>query len=180
MSHRIAPARVTKTQPRLFRVAPLCSRLAISQSYKLILYTPNQSFYYSNLIVWEDFFSWHITLAPIIGTIILELLISVNHCNLFENRMPADFIHLHDGVIKWKHFPRYWPFVRGIHRSAVNSPHKGQSCRTLIFSLICAWINGWINNRGAGDLRRHRTHYDATLMTTLSQLQWLDMGEWPL
>ena len=33
---------------------------------------------------------------------------------------------LHDDVIKWKHFPRYWPFVRGIHRSPVNSPHKGQ------------------------------------------------------
>ena len=32
----------------------------------------------------------------------------------------------HDDVMKWKHFPRYWPFVRGIHRSPVNSPHKGQ------------------------------------------------------
>ena len=32
----------------------------------------------------------------------------------------------HDDVIKWKHFPRHWPFVRGIHRSPVNSPHKGQ------------------------------------------------------
>ena len=32
----------------------------------------------------------------------------------------------HDDVIKWKHFPRYWPFVRGIHPSPVNSPHKGQ------------------------------------------------------
>ena len=31
-----------------------------------------------------------------------------------------------DDVIKWKHFPRYWPFVRGIHRSPVESPHKGQ------------------------------------------------------
>ena len=33
---------------------------------------------------------------------------------------------LHDDVIKWKHFPRYWPFVRGINRPPVNSPHKGQ------------------------------------------------------
>ena len=33
---------------------------------------------------------------------------------------------LHDDVIKWKHFSRYWPFVRGVHRSPVNSPHKGQ------------------------------------------------------
>ena len=31
-----------------------------------------------------------------------------------------------DVVIKWKHFSRYWPSVRGIHRSPVNSPHKGQ------------------------------------------------------
>ena len=64
----------------------------------------------------------------------------------------------HDDVIKWKHFPRYWPFVRGIHRSLVNPPHKGQWRGALIFSLICLWINGWVNNREAGDLRRYRAH----------------------
>ena len=64
----------------------------------------------------------------------------------------------HDDVIKWKHFPRYWPFVRGIHRSPVNFPHKGRWRRALMFSLICARINGWVNNREAGDLRRHRAH----------------------
>ena len=47
---------------------------------------------------------------------------------------------LHDDVIEWKHFPRYWPFVRGIHRSPVNSPHKGQWRGALMFSLICVWI----------------------------------------
>ena len=66
----------------------------------------------------------------------------------------------HDDVIKWKHFPRYWPFVRGIHRSPVNSPHKGQWRGALMFSLICAWTNSWVNNRDAGDLKRHRTHCD--------------------
>ena len=45
----------------------------------------------------------------------------------------------HDDVIKWKHFPRNWPFVRGIHRSSVNSPHKGRWRGTLMFSLIYAW-----------------------------------------
>ena len=65
----------------------------------------------------------------------------------------------HDGVIKRKHFPRYWLFVRVIHRSPVNSP-----CGTSKFSLICAWINGWINKRAAGDLRRHRAHYDVTVV----------------
>ena len=58
-----------------------------------------------------------------------------------------------------KHFPRYWPSVQGIHRSPMNSPHTGQWRGALIFSLICAWINGWINNREACDLRRHRAHY---------------------
>ena len=70
----------------------------------------------------------------------------------------------HDDVIKWKHFPRYWPFVRGIHRSSLNSPHKGQWRGALIFSLIWASINGWVNNGEAGDLRRHRTHYDVIEM----------------
>ena len=32
----------------------------------------------------------------------------------------------HNDVIKWKHFPGYWPFVRGIHRPPVNSLHTGQ------------------------------------------------------
>ena len=70
----------------------------------------------------------------------------------------------HDDVIKWKHFPRHWPFVQGIHRSPVNSPHKGQWRRALMISLICAWINGWVNNREAGDLRRSRAHYDVIVM----------------
>ena len=70
----------------------------------------------------------------------------------------------HDDVIKWKHLPRYWPFVRGIHRSPVNSPHKGQWHRALMFSLICAWINGWVNNRGGGNLRRHRAQSDVIVM----------------
>ena len=70
----------------------------------------------------------------------------------------------HDDVIKWKHFPRYWPFVRGIHRSPVNSPHKGQWRGALVFSAICASINSWVSNREAGDLRRHRAHYDVTVM----------------
>ena len=33
-----------------------------------------------------------------------------------------------------------------------------------MFSLICVWINGWVNNREAGDLRRYRDHYDVPVM----------------
>ena len=56
-------------------------------------------------------------------------------------------------MTSWKHFPRYWTFVRWIHRSSVNPPHKG-----------CAWINSWVNNLKAGDLRRHRAHYNVIVM----------------
>ena len=70
----------------------------------------------------------------------------------------------HDDVIKWKHFPRYWPFVRGIHRPPVNSQHKGQRRGALMFYLISVLINGWENNREAGALRRYRAHNDVTVM----------------
>ena len=43
-------------------------------------------------------------------------------------------------------------------------PTKGQRREALMYSLICAWINGWINNREAGELRRHGAHYDVTVM----------------
>ena len=70
----------------------------------------------------------------------------------------------HDDIIKWKHFPHYWPFVRGIHQSLVNSQHEGHWRGALVFSLICVWINDWVNNREAGDLRHYRTHYDIIVM----------------
>ena len=65
----------------------------------------------------------------------------------------------HDDVIKWKHFSRYWPFVRGSPRSPVNSPHNGQWRGALMFSLIYGRIN-----REAGDLRRQCAHYDVIVV----------------
>ena len=55
--------------------------------------------------------------------------------------------------------------VRGIHRSLVNSPHEGQWRGALMFSLICVWINGRVNNREAGNLRRYRAQYDVSVFT---------------
>ena len=46
----------------------------------------------------------------------------------------------------------------------VSSPHKVQWRGALMFSLICVWINDWVNNREAGDLRCHRGHYDVNVM----------------
>ena len=47
-------------------------------------------------------------------------------------------------------------------------PRKGQWRGALMFSLTCAWINGWVNNREAGDLRRHRAYYDVIIMSVIS------------
>ena len=48
--------------------------------------------------------------------------------------------------------------------SPMNSPHKGQWRGALMFSLIRAQINGRVNNREAGDLRRHQAHCDVIVM----------------
>ena len=42
-----------------------------------------------------------------------------------------------------------------------------EASEALRFSLICAWINGWVNNHEAGDLRRHRARYAVIVMWLL-------------
>ena len=88
--------------------------------------------------------------------------------HIAPQRFAFRFLTSHDDVMKWKHFPRHWPFVQGIHRSPVNSPHKSQ----WRGALICIWINDWVNNRAAVDLRRYRAHYDVIVMTQLSHSMW--------
>ena len=65
----------------------------------------------------------------------------------------------------WRHqleiFSGLWAFLRGIHRSPVNCPHKYPQCG---FFKFCDWTNDWANNRDAVDLRRHHAHYDVTVM----------------
>ena len=98
--------------------------------------------------------------------------------SVFPVKLPLDECHgisslVHDDVIKWKNFPRNWPFVRGIYRSPVNSPHKGQWRGALMCSVICVWINDWVNNRETGDLRRYHAHYDVIVMSTMVQVMGL-------
>ena len=64
------------------------------------------------------------------------------------------------------------PVTAGIHRSPVNFPHTDQWRGALMFSLICDWTNGWVNNQDAGDFRRHRAHYDVTVMWCQIVIQW--------
>ena len=71
----------------------------------------------------------------------------------------------------WRHKTETFSALLAI--CAGNSPVSGefpaqsQWRGALVFSLIYAWINGWVNNREAGDLRRYRAHYDVTVMTMM-------------
>ena len=68
----------------------------------------------------------------------------------------------------WRHqmetFSALLAICAGNSPVVVNSPHKGQWRGALMFSLICVWINGWVNNREASDLRRYRGHHDVNVM----------------
>ena len=70
----------------------------------------------------------------------------------------------------WRHqmetFSALLALCAGNSPVPVNSPHKGQWRGALMFSLICARINDWVNNREAGDLRRHHDHHDVNVMMT--------------
>ena len=110
-------------------------------------------------------------------------------CNIFSNYLrpylaidertgPCLFIahiNLTAEISRWRHQMETFsallaicagnsPGTGGIHQSPVNSLHKGQWRGALMFSLICVWINGWVSNREAGDLRRYCAHYDVTVM----------------
>ena len=68
----------------------------------------------------------------------------------------------------WRHqmetFSALLAICAGNSPAPVNSPHKGQWRGALMFSLICVWINSWVNNGEADDLRRYRAHHDDTVI----------------
>ena len=61
-----------------------------------------------------------------------------------RRRAPPPLAGIHDDVIKWIHFSIYWVCV-------MEFPHIGLRCQALMFSLRCAWTNGWANCRYASD-----------------------------
>ena len=69
-----------------------------------------------------------------------------------------------EGLTWWRHQMETFSALLAI--CAGNSPVTGEFparrpvTRSFMFSLICAWIDGWVNNCVAGDLRRHRPYYD--------------------
>ena len=86
----------------------------------------------------------------------------------------SSFIKLHKWRHQWDTFDALLAICVG--NSPLNSPRKDQLRGALMFSLICAWINGWVNNREAGDLRRFRANYDVIVMR-LNSLPWTPLSQ---
>ena len=120
------------------------------------------NFHVMKMFVFQIDFKWRKTTQKKQRIYALCFLPSMTHTKIFITY--TKIFMGHDDVIKWNHFPRDWQFVRGIHQSPVYSPHKGQWRGALMFPLICAWINGWVNSHEAGALRRHRAHNDVSVM----------------
>ena len=112
------------------------------------------------LILWHICPRWHNWYPHICP-------VDIGHCGHNSQQYRAT-IYMKSGRLHswWRHqmvtFSALLALCAG--NSPVNSPHKGQWCGALMFPLICDWINGWVNNREAGYLRRHRAHYYVTVM----------------
>ena len=86
---------------------------------------------------------------------------------------------VHHDVIEWKHFQHYWTFVRGIHRSSVNSPYKGQWCFDVFFDRPLnkrlgkqSW--GWWFETPSRSLWRHCNDYNTRSRETGVRCSELD------
>ena len=100
----------------------------------------------------------------------------IHICLVLSTRSYTSFTQIIN-ISRWRHqmetFSALLALCAGNSPVTGESPHKDQW--DLIFSLIWAWINEWVNNRDACDLRRHRTHYDVIVMfttTTKTSLSW--------
>ena len=81
---------------------------------------------------------------------------------------------LHDDVNKWRHFPRYWPLC------GEATGHRWIPCTKASDAELWCFFDlrlkkGWVNNREAGDLRRHRAHYDITVINTIKKNMGADL-----
>ena len=98
----------------------------------------------------------------------------VSPVDIWKLEIPVYFQsdHVHDDVMKWKHFPRYWPFVWGIHRCPVNSPHKWPVTRSFdVFfdlrlnkQLSKQWWGWWFDTLSC-PLWRHRNGLERSTLT---------------
>ena len=128
----------------------------------MLMYYAISSATHRTIVPWYGMLNWTLDIVKWDG--LYYDLLSISYLIQTQNLKFYRQISMHVDVIKWKHFPHYWPFVWGIHWLPVNFLHKGQWRWALMFSLISTWTNVWVNNWDAGDLRHHHAHCDITVM----------------
>ena len=106
------------------------------------------------------------------------LLIHIDVFQISTNRRVAELCksRMKDKIRTWRrHQMKTFSALLGLcaGNSPVNSTHKGAWRGALMVCLTCAWLNGWINSREAGDSRRHRAHYGVTVMIMLTDTNGL-------
>ena len=82
----------------------------------------------------------------------------------------------YDDVIKWKHFPRYWPFVREStgHRWIPLTKASDAELRCFLWSAPQQMV--WVNNKDAGELWRNRSHYYVTVLNSIRNINAMLAG----
>ena len=113
---------------------------------------------------------WHCQLATKWNEVWIDIQFLYLHDEawqgIYVREVNWDIIGFSQGLVTCWAPNLQWLTVRGIYRSLVKFPLKGQWYGALMFSLICACINGWVYKREAGDLGRRSTHYDVTVMAS--------------
>ena len=123
----------------------------------------------------------YLTTEIILKTLFWKQRLLTSQVNILKNKFPLDIPSLEQQTNAHSNGMRVWRLSWWRHQMetfsallvicaenspAVNSPHKGQRRGALMLPLICVWINGWISNRKAGDVRRYLAHCDVTVMVT--------------
>ena len=90
------------------------------------------------------------------------------HCNDSERPQVLEYIYIYTYIYIIHHAHKdTFGLLRSTFLGSGEYPHpRTQASDTQLwcFFLICAWINRWVNNRGAGYLIRYRAHYDVIVI----------------
>ena len=98
---------------------------------------------------------------------------------VFKFTFPAVIIYkIHDDVIKRKHFRVTGPLCGEVTRDRWIPRTKASDAELGCFLLSAPWINGWVSNGDAGDLRRHHAHYYVIVMSSRNEWRMQRRRTW--
>ena len=137
-------------------------------------------YYTSNRYIISETFPCFATAIHLWGMLLISILDDYHQSFIREQSISVGIVIIriqHHLTPWWRH--QMEPFSASLALCAENSPVIGEfpiaksSDAELWFFFICPWMNGWVNNREAGDLTRHCAHYDVIVMHKCRYNRWL-------